>query len=196
MQMGFTRLTGYVISPQCKFYPEHQSRVPCAKAHAIVARIGCLGMIGMGLIMRLLVLAIGVLVTLPGLTNAQDVPRTPWGAPNLQGVWDFRTITPLERPEDVADKAFLTEEEVVNLEKQAVDRGLRLLNQSARRTVIGGNVGAYNDFWMDRGTSIVDDRRTSLIVNPRNGRLPSATEAGEERAENDRGSFSDTPAES
>ena len=48
---------------------------------------------------------------------AQDAPRTPWGQPDLQGIWDFRTITPMERPEDLADKEFLTAEEAANLER-------------------------------------------------------------------------------
>ena len=128
--------------------------------------------------MRGLIFACGVLVALPALTMAQDVPQTPWGAPDLQGTWDFRTITPLQRPEDLGDKAFLTEEEAANLEQEAVDRDERLLHQAARRTEAGGNVGAYNNFRMDRGTNIVGDRRTSLIVEPPNGRLPDVTEAG------------------
>jgi len=127
---------------------------------------------------------------------AQDVPQTPWGTPDLQGTWDFRTITPLQRPEDLGDKAFLTEEEAANLEQEAVDRDERLLHQAARRTEAGGNVGAYNNFWMDRGTNIVGDRRTSLIVEPPNGRLPDVTEAGQARAAAGRGSFRDALPES
>ena len=146
--------------------------------------------------MRPLIFALVVLVACPALTMAQDVPQTPWGAPDLQGVWDFRTITPLERPEDLGDKAFLTEEEAVNLEQEAVDRDERLLNQAARRTEAGGNVGGYNNFWMDRGTNIVGDRRTSLILDPPNGRFPAVTEAGRERAAAGRGSFSDDLPES
>ena len=61
--------------------------------------------------LRPLLFAIVGSVALPALTMAQDAPETPWGAPDLQGVWDFRTITPLQRPEDLGDKAFLTEEE-------------------------------------------------------------------------------------
>ena len=49
-------------------------------------------------------------------TNTTESPRTPWGAPDLQGVWDFRSITPMERPAELADKEFLTEEEAANLE--------------------------------------------------------------------------------
>ena len=65
-------------------------------------------------ITRPLIFAVVVLVALPAFTLAQDVPQTPWGAPDLQGVWDFRTITPLQRPEDLGDKEFLTDEEAAN----------------------------------------------------------------------------------
>ena len=129
-------------------------------------------------------LALCALVTsfaLPTLAMAQQTPKTAWGAPDLQGVWDFRTITPLERPEDLGEQAFLTEEEAANLEQEAVDRDARLFEQAARRTEAGGNVGGYNNFWMDRGTNIVGDRRTSLIVDPPNGRIPDTTDAGEVR---------------
>ena len=50
------------------------------------------------------------------------VPRTAWGKPDLEGIWDFRTITPLERPANMAGKEFLTEEEAAKLEKEVVDR--------------------------------------------------------------------------
>ena len=136
-----------------------------------------------------LVGALAGLAAVPAL--AQDAPKTAWGAPDLQGVWDFRTITPLQRPEDLGDKAFLTEEEAVAREQEAVNRDIELWNQEARRTEAGGNVGGYNNFWMDRGTSVIGTRRTSLIIDPPNGRLPEVTEAGQARAAAGRGSFSD-----
>ena len=136
-----------------------------------------------------------VLVAWPALTMAQDVPQTAWGAPDLQGVWDFRTITPLERPENLGDKAFLTQEEAAQREQGAVDRATRLWDSEARRTEAGGNVGGYNNFWMDQGTNVIGTRRTSLIIDPPNGRLPEATETGRARAAANRGSFSsDLPA--
>jgi len=76
---------------------------------------------------------IGGVALMPMLAAAQSAqsPRTPWGAPDLQGVWDFRSITPMERPAALADKEFLTEEEAANLEQEAIDRNERLLNQPA-----------------------------------------------------------------
>ena len=64
----------------------------------------------------------------------QDMPRTSWGTPDLQGVWDFRTITPLERPEELGEQSVLSEEETANLEQEAVDRDIREWNEEAERT--------------------------------------------------------------
>ena len=129
----------------------------------------------------LVVVGIAALVA-PGMTLAQDAPQTGWGAPDLQGVWDFRTLTPLQRPEDLGDKAFLTAEEAAQREQAAIDRNEELLLAPAQRTEAGGNLGAYNNFWMDRGTTTVDSRRTSLITDPPNGRIPPVTDEGRERA--------------
>ena len=142
--------------------------------------------------MRYTTLAV-VLLTVPALSMAQltDAPRTRWGDPDLQGIWDFRTITPLERPEALGDRAFLTAEEAATLERDVVDRNLRLLNRGAERTSTGGNVdrrgdgtpGFYNNFWLDTGTRTVGTRRTSLIIVPSNGRLPALTVTGRQRGE-------------
>ena len=139
--------------------------------------------------------AVAVLVALVSSGTAPvgaqtPVLRTAWGQPDLQGIWDFRTITPLQRPEDLAEREFLTAEEAASLEQEAVDRNIRLLNRPARRTAAGGNVdrradgtpGFYNNFWLDRGTSTVGTRRTSLIVDPPNGRMPALTVDGQRRA--------------
>jgi hypothetical protein len=121
-------------------------------------------------------------------------PRTAWGQPDLHGVWDFRTITPMQRPEELADKEFLTEEEAANLDQEAVARDARLWEQPARRTEAGGNVGAYNNFWMDRGTNTIGTRRTSLITDPPNGRYPPMTADGQRRADARRDDLRDNPA--
>ena len=137
-----------------------------------------------------LLFALAGALALPGLAMAQDAPTTAWGAPDLQGVWDFRTITPLQRPEDLGDKAFLTEEEAAERENAAIERDVELWEADARRTEAGGSVGGYNNFWMDRGTRVVGTRRTSLITDPLNGRLPEMTEEGRARQAAGRGSFS------
>ncbi len=120
--------------------------------------------------------ALGVLVLLalaPAGAAAQEAPRTPWGDPDLQGTYTNKTITPLERPEALGDKVFLTDEEVAEQEQARVDRNQELLLAPPRRTVAGGNVGGYNNFWLDGGTRPTG--RTSLIVDPPAGRLPART---------------------
>ncbi len=116
-------------------------------------------------------------------------PRTAWGDPALDGIWDFRSITSFERPAEFAAHEFLTEEQAANLEQATIERELELLHRPARRTRAGGSVdqgeegalGAYNDFWLDRGTTTVSTRRTSLIVDPADGRLPPLTGEAERR---------------
>ncbi len=137
---------------------------------------------------------IAVVMLLAAPAAAQTMPRTPWGTPDLQGIWDFRTITPLERPEELGDKAFLTAEEAAAAEQAEVERNLELWEAEARRTEAGGNVGAYNNFWMDRGTRAT--RRTSLITYPPNGRFPELSEVGAERAEARREHMAAHPADS
>ena len=135
-----------------------------------------------------LVVAMPVLAAAQG-AEAAEPPRTPWGAPDLQGVWDFRSLTPLERPADLADQAFLTEEEAAELEQSAIARNEELANRPAQRTTVTDSVdrgedgapGFYNSFWLDGGTSPVETRRTSLIVDPPNGRKPAMTAAAQQR---------------
>ena len=129
-------------------------------------------------------IAVGMLVPVvaAGQSATAEPPRTAWGDPDLGGVWDFRTITPLERPRDMGDKEFLTEEEAAAKEQEAVERDIRSNNAPARRAEAGDNVGAYNRFWMDFGTEVVETRRTSLIVDPPNGRRPPMTPQAREAA--------------
>ena len=142
----------------------------------------CLGML-------FAVIAVMLLVPVFAAAQLADPPRTSWGAPDLQGVWDFRSLTPMERPAELADQAFLSEEEAASLEQTRVDRNEELLNREARRTTAGENVdrgqdgapGFYNNFWLDQGTTTVETRRTSLIVDPPNGRIPSVTSAMKEK---------------
>ena len=140
-------------------------------SHRALASIGAVAM----------VVAVVWLGAVPAVAQT-DVPRTAYGKPDLQGVWDFRSITPMTRPERLGDQEFLTEEEAAELEQAAAARDLAAWNREARRTEAGGNVGAYNNFWMDRGLKTVGTRRTSLIVDPPHGRYPDQTPESQERA--------------
>ena len=139
------------------------------------------------------VLALSLSAPAAGQSGSETL-RTADGHPDISGVWDFRTVTPLERPEEFADQAFLSEEEVAAYAAERVresnadrDREERKLETTARGEVNGTRESrdlalAYNDFWWDRGDSVVETRRTSLVVDPPNGRIPALTEAAEARA--------------
>ena len=105
------------------------------------------------------------------------VPRTVWGAPYLEGVWSSATVTPMERPTELADKTFLSEEEATEYAKQQVARR----NTDVRRTGVRDVTSAYNNHWYDRGTSVIPTRRTSLIIDPPSGRIPALTEQAQKR---------------
>jgi hypothetical protein len=132
---------------------------------------------------RLLGIWLGVLTV--GLTAAslsaqkKAAMLTPWGEPDLQGTWTNATITPFERPANLADKASLSDEEAAALEKRAAAQRATADERPPRP----GDVGTYNDFWTDSGTKVVASRQTSLVVDPPDGRVPVKPEAEKRRDE-------------
>jgi hypothetical protein len=134
------------------------------------------------------VVASAVAALLPVALGAQSkpAPRTPWGHPDLQGLWNVATMTPLERPDDAKGRLTLTESEVKKLEQaNASRREVRARPSNPERqappvggdgsTGAAGNVGGYNNFWVDPGDTYnkVDGQyRTSVIVDPPDGRIP------------------------
>jgi len=127
-------------------------------------------------------LALGALLA-PVLASAQSTPRTTWGDPDLRGVWNNGTLTPFQRPEALGTQEYITEEEAATAAQRRASIDADLSARGALRTEAGGNVdrgvdgapGSYNNFWMERGTAVVADRRTSVITDPPNGRLPDVT---------------------
>ena len=106
-------------------------------------------------------------------------PRTPWGEPDLQGIWDSRTITPLERPSELAGQEFLTDEQVAELEQQAIQTPDGRPPAHPRR----GIPTVHAPFWLDYGTKVVGSKRTSLIVDPPDGKIPPLTPEAQKRAD-------------
>jgi hypothetical protein len=148
-------------------------------------------------------LALALGAAAPAAAQNSKAPKTPWGKPDLTGLWDFRTITPLERPASMADREFLTEAEAAKLEQDTIDRNAEIDSRPAERTTAGGNVdrradgtpGFYNNFWLDGGTKPVASRRTSLVVDPPNGRVPPLTPAAQTRTEERRAYLKQHPAD-
>ena len=108
----------------------------------------------------------------------QSLPRTPWGHPDLQGTWSTATITPFERPAEFAGREFLTKEEVAEFERRIFENS----NRDRRDGTAEADVArAYNEFWWDRGSKVVPTRRTSLVIDPPDGRVPPLTPEAQRR---------------
>jgi len=97
------------------------------------------------------------------------------GEPDLQGVWDFRTMTPLQRPSEFAGRAALTAEEAAAYETRT--------NSDRDNYDISRNPSVHAKFWLDNGRNLQTDLRTSLIIAPSDGRIPALTASGQRRAE-------------
>ena len=113
-------------------------------------------------------------------TDDFTVPRTSWGDPALSGIWSpGYTLTPLERPEEFEGREFLTDDEVAALEgEQDASAGRNFRPDSG---TVADVEGAYNDEFTGRGKDVIRTRRTSLIVDPPNGRIPPRTSEAIER---------------
>jgi hypothetical protein len=123
------------------------------------------------------------------------MPRTPDGKPDLQGTWSNATITPIERSNEFPNLA-LNEADAARLEKIVADRIARLSEPSDPNrdappkggdgsTGAAGNVGGYNNFWIDSGTKVAivnGERRSSLVVDPPTGKVPPLTDDARKRA--------------
>ncbi len=141
-------------------------------------------------------LTAGIVLFLPAAVIAKgETGKTAAGRPDLSGIYDAATLTPLVRPAAFGDKLYLTREEaneIAKAEQQITER--RSLDSNPDREAppeggdgsrgAAGNVGGYNTFWIDRGTDAfsVDGKfRTSIIVDPKNGQMPPLTAAAQER---------------
>jgi hypothetical protein len=113
-------------------------------------------------------LAATAVAPLPGQAK-WSLSRTPWGDPDFGGVWNYATMTPFERPREWAEKDLLTPEEAAAFEQQTIGRRANTNNT------------AGPDWW-DPGTNVMKDRRSSLVVDPPDGRIPPLTPDAQKRA--------------
>ena len=124
-----------------------------------------------------ILIAIGLLAGMAAVSGAQSdgaAPRTPWGDADLQGIWGAGYIlTPLERPDEYEGREFLTDEEVAVLEGRADGPGR---DRRSTPGTVADVEGAYNDAYSGRGRRVIRSRRTSLIVDPPDGRIPFTPE--------------------
>ena len=122
-----------------------------------------------------------------GAAAADDIPRTPNGKPDFSGNYDISTLTPIQRSPELGERLTLTEAEAEEIRlREARNIATRSRASDPDRTAppVGGNIGAYNYFFMDRGTSAVKvggKYRTSVLTDPPNGRFPPLTERGKAR---------------
>jgi hypothetical protein len=121
----------------------------------------------------LFLLALAALAAVPTLVSGQRAGLD--GRPNLEGLWNSATATPLERPAALKDKAFFTPEEAAQWERQFI-KG----NEDPAPGTAARGTGTYNTFYREFGTSVVKTRRTSIITEPADGRIPALTPAAAE----------------
>ncbi|MGH9387146.1 MAG: hypothetical protein ACRD2N_22990 [Vicinamibacterales bacterium] len=112
--------------------------------------------------------------------KAWTVPRTSWGHPDFQAIWSTATITPFERPAETSGKAFLTASEAAEFERQTMVSSNRDRRDGGAEADVAR---AYNEFWWDRGTKVVPTLRTSLVVDPPDGRIPALTPEAQKRVD-------------
>jgi hypothetical protein len=104
-------------------------------------------------------------------------PKTAWGEPDLQGLYTNKTITPLERPAQFAGEAELTDEQIAELEGRAATRSVDNGRSKGTEADVSS---AYNEFWWDRGKKVTT-KRSSLIIDPPDGRVPALTADAQRR---------------
>ena len=112
-------------------------------------------------------------------TPAYTPPKTPWGEPDLQGIWSGETLTPLERPAKFAGKPVLTPAEAEAIEEDIASRPGR--DDRSKRGTEKDVAQAYNQHWLAPPTKLADGR-TSLIVDPEDGKVPPMTPEARARA--------------
>ena len=126
--------------------------------------------------------AIGQTRPIPPKPTRYEPPRTPWGHPNLQGIWNNVTATPLQRPAEFKDKAFLTPQEAAEFAARAAQREADGESRPTAQQTAGQRTGYASSIWFET-THSLSDRRTSLLVDQEDGKLPALTPEGQKIAQ-------------
>ena len=134
----------------------------------VILAMACRRAVGLGLVVC------GVAPTVASGQEGAGPPQTEWGAPDLRGIWDFRTMTPLERAEGLGDTTVWSEEDAAAYRDRTLER--RAEDPLSPRSV-------HAAWWLDNGTELTEDRRTSLIYQPADGRIPEMTPEAKARQE-------------
>jgi hypothetical protein len=127
-------------------------------------------------------------------TKKWSVPRTPDGQPDLQGIWTNATVTPFQRPTQLSSKQVFTAEEAAAFEKQRIQQGNADLIEGERGASDLAR-RAYNNFWVDRGTHVTKTMRTSLVLDPPDGKVPPFTPEAQKRYDASRAQLAQHPAD-
>ena len=120
---------------------------------------------------------VALAVVASGHAQTREVPRLPWGHPDLEGTWTNATLTQLQRPAELGSKTHFTPEEAAAFTRQRIEQ------TNADRPARPGDVGAYNDAFFERGSGGVKSRRTSLVIDPPDGRIPTLTPEAQRKVE-------------
>ena len=139
-------------------------------------------------LLSIVLLAPGIVSAQSATSDAGQTMRTPDGQPDISGIFTFRTLTPLERPEALAGQDTLDAESAAQFEAAERIRLNRDLYDpetgapsAGYQSRAEGGVLSYNEFWYERGVELTSDKRTSLIIDPPNGRIPFTDKHREER---------------
>jgi hypothetical protein len=108
--------------------------------------------------------------------------KTAWGDPDLQGIWNNVTATPLQRSNELKDKALLTREEAAEFARRAAEREAASEARPTAQQTAGQRTGYASSIWFET-THALSENRTSLLVDPEDGRLPPLTPAAQKIAE-------------
>jgi hypothetical protein len=132
--------------------------------------------------------------TRSGTTAKWEQSKTPWGDPDMQGIWNNVTATPLQRSDDLKDKAQLTNQETAEFEQKAAEQRAKNEATPIAQQSVGARTGYSTVVWFETGYKL-SEGRTSLLLQPADGRLPALTPAAQKIADQQTAARKVSPAD-